>query len=145
MEVMWRSALSSKGDPGTDIAIVEVCRGTRALAPLGAHDKFESGARGSEMKPYIGIVHHDAGSAYGVTFPDASGCFSASDTIDDVFVTAEEALGLWLETAAAEMSAIPQPRDLSVLRCDAHWVESFADAAFVIAVPSPARAFHVAA
>ncbi len=88
------------------------------------------------MKPYIGIVHRDAGSAYGVTFPDAPGCFSAADTLDDLFAMAEEALGLWLDTVAEERIAISEPRDLSALRADADWAESFADAALVIAVPS---------
>ena len=97
------------------------------------------------MKPYIGIVHQDADSAYGITFPDASGCFSAADTLDDIFVRAGQAIELWLETAAAGRMAIPQPRSLSDLRDDAEWSASFADAAIVIAVPSPAITLHDAA
>ena len=97
------------------------------------------------MKPYIGIVHQDAGSAYGITFPDAPGCFSAADTLDDIFVRAGQAIELWLEAAAAGRIAIPQPRDLSDLREDAEWSASFADAAIVIAVPLPAVHFHDAA
>ena len=49
------------------------------------------------MKPYIVIVHKDPESAYGMTFPDAPGCFSAADEIDDLFAMAEEALSLWAE------------------------------------------------
>ena len=37
------------------------------------------------MKPYIVIVHKDEHSAYGMSFPDAPGCFSAADEIDDHF------------------------------------------------------------
>ena len=44
------------------------------------------------LKPYIAIVHKDLGSAYGMTFPDAPGCFSATDDLDDLFEMANEAL-----------------------------------------------------
>ncbi len=40
------------------------------------------------MKPYIVIVHKDEHSAYGMSFPDAPGCFSAADEIDDIFAMA---------------------------------------------------------
>lgn len=49
------------------------------------------------MKPYIVIVHKDANSAYSMTIPDAPGCFSGADEIDDLFVMASEALELWGE------------------------------------------------
>lgn len=97
------------------------------------------------MKPYIAIVHQEAGSAYGIAFPDAPGCFSASDTLDDLFDNAGEALGLWLDVASEERIAIPEPRDLSVLRHDADWAASFADAALVIAVPAPRLGLPAAA
>ena len=85
------------------------------------------------MEPYIGVVHQDAGSAYGIT-PDAPGCFSASDSLDDLFDKAEEALGLWLEEPSkAEVSA-RRPRDLTDLKRDPDWSESFADAVLVIAL-----------
>ena len=89
------------------------------------------------MKPYIAIVHKDPDSAYGLTFPDAPGCFSAADEMDDLFANASEALALWTQTMMAEHQAIPVPRDLSELKSDPHWAESFEDAALVIAVPAP--------
>ena len=42
------------------------------------------------MKPYIAIVHKDQDSAYGLSFPDAPGCFSAADDMDDVFANAAQ-------------------------------------------------------
>jgi predicted RNase H-like HicB family nuclease len=87
------------------------------------------------MKPYIVIVHKDPESAYGMTFPDAPGCFSAADTIDDLFANASEALSLWTEVMQEDKLPIPEPRDLSELREDPEWAESFSDAALVIAVP----------
>ena len=97
------------------------------------------------MKPYIGIVHQDADSAYGITFPDAPGCFSAADSLDDLFARVEEALGLWLDVMSQDGIAIPVTRDLSDLKRDARWVQAFADAVLVIAVPSPALRIEAAA
>ena len=97
------------------------------------------------MKPYIGVVHQHGDSAYGITFPDAPGCFSASDTLDDLFVMADEALGLWLEVVAEGEAVVPSPRDLSDIKRDPEWVEAFADAVIVIAVPSPSLRLQVAA
>lgn len=89
------------------------------------------------MKPYIVIVHKDPESAYGMTFPDAPGCFSAADELDDLFANAAEALELWTEGMLEDNFPIPAPRDLSELRQDPEWAESFADAALIIAVPPP--------
>ncbi len=89
------------------------------------------------MKPYIVIVHKDADSAYGMTFPDAPGCFSAADEADDLFAMAREALELWAEGMRDDGLAITEPCDFKALRADPDWRESFKDAAFVIAVPPP--------
>lgn len=97
------------------------------------------------MKPYIVIVHKDPESAYGMTFPDAPGCFSAADAIDDLFANAAEALELWTEVMQEDKLPIPEPRDLSELREDPEWVERFADAALVIAVPHPGDSIQCAA
>jgi len=70
------------------------------------------------MKPYIAIVHKDPASAYGVTFPDAPGCFSAADDIDDLFANAAEAITLWTEAMMEDGQKIPAPRDLSELKRD---------------------------
>jgi predicted RNase H-like HicB family nuclease len=92
------------------------------------------------MKPYIAIVHKDDNSAYGMTFPDAPGCFSAADEIDDIFAMAKEALELWMEGMTEDRLPIPPTRDLSAIKADPKWTESFEDAALVIAVQAPAIA-----
>lgn len=89
------------------------------------------------MKPYIVIVHKDENSAYGMTFPDAPGCFSAADEIDDLFTMASEALELWAEGMREDGCEIPEPRDFEVLRSDPKWAGRFGDAEFVIAVEAP--------
>lgn len=87
------------------------------------------------MKTYIGLVSKDAESAYGVYFPDAPGCFSAADTLDEVFASASEALAGWLAAMQEQGLEIPACRDLSVLQQDKSLSESWADAELVIAVP----------
>jgi predicted RNase H-like HicB family nuclease len=89
------------------------------------------------MKPYVAIVHKDPDSAYGMTFPDAPGCFSAADELDDVFDMATEALELWAEGVIDEGLPFPETRDLLDIKADPAWTEAFSDAVLVIAVPAP--------
>lgn len=96
------------------------------------------------MKPFIAIVHKDPESAYGLSFPDAPGCFSAAGEIDDVFANAAEALELWAEGVVEHGLALPEPRDLSALRADPEWEASFATAAMVIAVELPLKVLKAA-
>ena len=46
---------------------------------------------------YVAVIDKDAGSAYGVRFPDVPGCFSAADTFDEIVPNAIEALSLFFE------------------------------------------------
>lgn len=55
---------------------------------------------------YPVYVHKDANSAYGVTFPDFPGCFSAADEIADLPRLAQEAIEVHFE---GEDMAIPAP------------------------------------
>ena len=89
------------------------------------------------MKPYIVIVHKDEHSAYGMSFPDAPGCFSAADEIEDIFAMATEALELWAEGMREDGLPIPEPRDFELLRADPKWAERFGDAEIVIAIEAP--------
>ncbi|VWX55208.1 type II toxin-antitoxin system HicB family antitoxin [Novosphingobium sp. 9U] len=49
------------------------------------------------MKYFYAIMEQEGDSAYGVTFPDLPGCFSAADRIEDVLSNASEALELWFD------------------------------------------------
>jgi len=90
------------------------------------------------MKPYIGLVSKDADSAYGIIFPDAPGCFSAADTMDDLFTMASEALAGWGQVMREQGLPLPPQRDLSALRADASLSEIWSATVLVIAVPVPA-------
>ena len=52
-----------------------------------------------EMKIFYGLVHKENDSAFGITFPDAPGCFSAADEESDLLTNAQEALSLFVEGA----------------------------------------------
>jgi len=80
------------------------------------------------MKTYLAIVHKDEGSAYGVTFPDLPGCFSAADDFKEIVPNACEALELWFEDQPEV-----EPRDLSVIQAEV--AEDLQAGAFLIAVP----------
>ncbi len=49
------------------------------------------------MPQYIAIIHKDADSDYGVSFPDLPGCVSAGVDLDDARDMAAEALALHRE------------------------------------------------
>jgi len=44
------------------------------------------------MGNYIGLIHKDADSHFGVSFPDFPGVITAGTTLDDARAMAEEAL-----------------------------------------------------
>ncbi len=80
------------------------------------------------MKYFYALVNKDAGSAYGVHFPDLPGCFSAADVVEDVMPNACEALELWFEdTAEVRPSPLDEVREMAA--------RDLAEGAFIIAVP----------
>jgi predicted RNase H-like HicB family nuclease len=82
------------------------------------------------MSHYIGIVHKDRSSAYGVYFPDVPGCFSAADDFEDLLPNAMEALSLY-----AEDKELPAPSPIEKLRTRRDVAADLATGAFLIAVP----------
>ena len=61
------------------------------------------------MRPYIALIHKDAKSDYGVSFPDLPGCVTAGATLEEARAMASEALALHLEGMAEDGDAIPEP------------------------------------
>jgi predicted RNase H-like HicB family nuclease len=82
------------------------------------------------MRIYIGIVHQENNSAFGIHFPDVPGCFSAADDMTDLLTNASEALALHLED-----EPLPQARTINELRDDADATSDLASGAFLLAVP----------
>ena len=80
------------------------------------------------MQYFYAVVHKDEDSAFGVTFPDLPGCFSAADLIGDVLPNACEALELWFEDAA-----VVEPMQLDQVQVQS--ASELAGGAFIVAVP----------
>ncbi|MCE3028588.1 MULTISPECIES: type II toxin-antitoxin system HicB family antitoxin [unclassified Salinicola] len=55
---------------------------------------------------YPAYIHKDRDSAYGVTFPDFPGCFSAADELSELPRLAQEAVEVYFD---GEDMAIPPP------------------------------------
>ena len=70
------------------------------------------------MPNYIALIHKDADSDYGVSFPDLPGAISAGVSLDDARAMAAEALALHLEGLTAEGEAIPEPSSLEAVMAD---------------------------
>ena len=86
------------------------------------------------MTHYIALIHKDADSCYGVSFPDWRGVITAGDTIDEALQQAAEVL-----TFAAEdwedsdgVKGIPKPLIIDELHADPEFRDDAVDA--VIAV-----------
>lgn len=83
---------------------------------------------------FYAVVHKDDDSAFGVSFPDLPGCFSAADTEADVLPNACEALDLWFEdTEDVDPRPVDQIREAVK--------DDLAAGAFLMAVPASALIF----
>ena len=82
------------------------------------------------MRHFIGVVHQEGDSAFGIHFPDAPGCFSAADRFDDLLPNAVEALGVYFED-----EPMVEPRSMDRLREDHDVRSDLADGAILMAVP----------
>ena len=64
------------------------------------------------MANYIALIHKDADSDYGVSFPDLPGCITAGSTLDEARTMATEALAVHLEGMAEDNDPAPTPSTL---------------------------------
>ena len=77
---------------------------------------------------YVAVIDKDADSAYGVRFPDLSGCFSAADTFDEIIPNAIEAQALYFE----DREVVPA-RGVEAIRDEV--AEELAAGAFLMMIP----------
>jgi len=70
------------------------------------------------MRSYIGLIHKDADSDFGVSFPDFPGVITAGTDLDDARAMAEEALALHIEGMVEDGEAIPEPSTLEEIMSD---------------------------
>jgi predicted RNase H-like HicB family nuclease len=72
----------------------------------------------SLMRQYIALIHKDADSDFGVSFPDLPGCVTAGFDLDDARRMAEEALALHLAGMAEDDEPIPEPSSLEAVMAE---------------------------
>jgi predicted RNase H-like HicB family nuclease len=93
------------------------------------------------MRQYIALIHKDAESDFGVSFPDLPGCVAAGATLDEARDMAAEALALHLEGMAEDGEALPEPSSLEAVMADAANREGVA--ILVAAPPEAVKAIRV--
>jgi predicted RNase H-like HicB family nuclease len=70
------------------------------------------------VRNYIGLIHKDADSDYGVSFPDFPSVITAGVDLDDARRMAEEALGSHVEGLIEDREVIPEPSTLEAVKQD---------------------------
>jgi predicted RNase H-like HicB family nuclease len=83
---------------------------------------------------YVALMHKDEGSAYGVSFPDLPGCYSAGDTLDEAMDNAREGLAAFVRWMEADGDSVPAPRPPDQIMADPALAEA-REGATVILVP----------
>jgi predicted RNase H-like HicB family nuclease len=69
----------------------------------------------TELRYYIGIIHRDEGSDFGVSFPDFPGCVSAAATLEETLAMGREALEGRIGVMAEAGEAIPEPSTMEAI------------------------------
>ncbi len=93
------------------------------------------------MTTYIGIIHKESASDYGVSFPDFPGCISAGKTPDELQWNAQEALRFHIEGMVEDGESIPRPMSLD--KAKKHAFAKGADAFIFVSAPTPSKPVRV--
>ncbi len=70
------------------------------------------------MRNYIGLIHKEAESDYGVSFPDFPGVVTAGTDLDDARAMAQEALLFHIEGMIEDGEPLPEPSSLEAVMSD---------------------------
>src|SRR5271170_6785008 len=70
------------------------------------------------MRQYIALIHKDADSDFGVSFPDFPGCVTAGATLDEARDMAEEALAFHIGGLEQDGEDLPEPSSLEAVMAD---------------------------
>lgn len=89
---------------------------------------------------YIALIHKEADSGYGVSFPDVPGVIAVAQSLDEAIAEAAAALSFAFEDWQGER---PRPRTLEDLRADARLKQSLEAA--VLAAIRPSAEYYQAA
>jgi predicted RNase H-like HicB family nuclease len=70
------------------------------------------------MRHYIALIHKDADSAFGVSFPDLPGLVTAGSSLDEARAMASEALPFHVRGMVEDGEALPEPSSLEEIMAD---------------------------
>ena len=70
------------------------------------------------MSHYIGLIHKDVESDFGVSFPDFPGAITAGASLDEARAMAEEVLAFHVEGLIQDGEPIPEPSTLETIMAD---------------------------
>jgi predicted RNase H-like HicB family nuclease len=85
------------------------------------------------MANYIAIVHKEAKSDFGVSFPDFPGCVTAGKNIDEAKDMAQEALTLHIQGMLEDGDQFPDPSRLEEIMGDPDYANAIAY--LVVSIP----------
>ncbi len=88
------------------------------------------------MPDYIALIHKDADSDYGVSFPDFPGCITAGVTIDEARALAAEALAFHVEGMREDGQKLPAPSPMDTVMTERENREAVA---FLVTLPDQAE------
>lgn len=86
--------------------------------PEPTSDAPAMAARPGPGRHYVGLIHKDPDSDFGISFPDFPGCVSAGATLDETLAMGREALQAHVELMAEVGEAIPDPTSLEAAVAD---------------------------
>ena len=78
------------------------------------------------MANYIAIVHKEAKTDFGVSFPDFPGCITAGQTVDEAKDLAQEALALHVKGMIEDGDELPTPYKLEDIMADVDYADAVA-------------------
>jgi predicted RNase H-like HicB family nuclease len=85
------------------------------------------------MANYIAIVHKEAKSDFGVSFPDFPGCITAGKDIDEAKDMAQDALALHIQGMLEDGEQLPSPSRLEDIMADPDFTD--ATAYLIVSIP----------
>ena len=85
------------------------------------------------MANYIAIVHKEANSDFGVSFPDFPGCITAGRDIDEAKDMAQDALALHIQGMLEDSEQLPAPSRLEDIMADPDFTD--ATAYLIVSIP----------
>ncbi len=93
------------------------------------------------LRNYIGVVHKEPKSCYGISFPDFPGCISSGDTLDDLHNMGIEALQFHVEGMLEDGESIPDASPLDQVKKNPE--HKGADAFLIVPVELPEKAVRI--